>query len=224
MILTLLRTVLLYGLLILAVRMMGKRQLAEMEPAEFVVTMLAANLAAIPMQDASLPLHFGALPIVVLLALELLLSVLALKSVRLRALLCGRPELLILDGTVDQKALRRSRVSMDELTEKLREKDVFDLQTVKHAILETDGELSVMLYPEYEPLSVGLAGVKPEQPELPYTIISDGRIMEKNLQKSGFDEKWLQKTLRRHNCEAKQVFWLTVDKSGKTQFIQRKRK
>ena len=211
---SLIRTVLLYGLLIVAVRAMGKRQLAEMEPAEFVVTMLAANLAAIPMQDAELPLLSGVLPIVVLLGLELLLSVLALKSVTIRRLLCGTPSLLIFEGTVDQKALRGSRVSMDELTEKLREKDVFDLSSVKHAILETDGELSVMLYPQP-------AGSSTEQPELPYTIISDGKLMEDNLRKSGFDRGWVEKTLRKKGCEANHVFWLTVDRSGKTQLILR---
>ena len=211
---SLIRTVLLYGLLIVAVRAMGKRQLAEMEPAEFVVTMLAANLAAIPMQDAELPLLSGVLPIVVLLGLELLLSVLALKSVTIRRLLCGTPSLLIFEGTVDQKALRGSRVSMDELTEKLREKDVFDLSSVKHAILETDGELSVMLYPQP-------AGSSTEQPELPYTIISDGKLMEDNLRKSGFDRGWVEKTLRKNGCEVNRVFWLTVDRSGKTQLILR---
>lgn len=217
------RTVLLYVLLIVAVRMMGKRQVAEMEPAEFVVTMLVANLAAIPMQDSALPLISGILPIMTVLSLELILAVLSLKSITIRKLLCGTPSLLVFDGVVDQKALRSSRVSMDELTEKLREKNVFDLDTVKHAILETDGELSVMLYPEYEPLSVRLAGVKPKQTELPYTIISDGKLMRDNLQKSGFDRKWLQKTLRKQGCEARQVFLLTVDREGKTQLIRKEK-
>lgn len=224
MLISLIRTIVLYILLIIAVRMMGKRQVAEMEPAEFVVTMLVANLAAIPMQDSALPLVSGIFPILTVLSLELILSVLTLKFISMRRLLCGKPSLLIFDGAVDQSALSASRVSMDELTEKLREKDVFDLSAVKHAILETDGELSVMLYPEYEPLSVGLAGLTPRPSHLPYTIISDGTVMRDNLRKSGFDRSWLEKTLRAQGCGAKDVFLLTVDRSGSTKLIRKERK
>lgn len=141
---TLIRSVLLYGLLILAVRLMGKRQVAQMEPAEFVVTMLLANLAAVPMQDNALPLVSGVIPIFAVLSLELILSALSLRSALLRRILCGTPTVLIRNGQIDRRALSGSRVSTDELLQKLREKDIFDLQSVQYAILETDGELSVM--------------------------------------------------------------------------------
>ena len=123
MVITLIRTVVLYGVLIFAVRLMGKRQVGEMEPAEFVVTMLVANLAAAPMQENTLPLVTGLVPICTVLGLELILAVLSLKSIPVRRLLCGSPLLLIRDGQVDQRALKMSRVSMDELLQKLREKD-----------------------------------------------------------------------------------------------------
>ena len=141
---TMLRTGMLYGLLVLAIRLMGKRQVAEMEPAEFVVTMLLANLAAVPMQDNGLPLLSGVVPIFTVLGLELVLAVLSMKLLPVRRMLNGVPTLLIRDGVIDQRALAVSRVSLDELEQKLREKDVFDFSQVAYAILETDGELTVM--------------------------------------------------------------------------------
>ena len=141
---TLIRTVVLYSLLILAVRLMGKRQVAQMEPAEFVVTMLLSNLASVPMQDNGLPLLSGIVPIFTVLSLELILAALSLRFRAVRKLLCGAPAVLIRQGKTERTALDESRVSMEELLQKLREKDIFSLKDVELAILETDGELSVM--------------------------------------------------------------------------------
>ena len=153
MFLSYLRTILLYLVLIFAVRLMGKRQIGEMEPAEFVVTMLVANLAAIPMQDGAIPLYSGLVPILTVLGLELVLSGAILRSVRLRQLLCGKPVILIDNGKILQDNLRNARVTLDELTGHLREKDVLDIQTVQFAILETNGNLSVFPYPKEKPAS-----------------------------------------------------------------------
>ena len=143
MILSYLRTIILYLVLIVVIRLMGKRQIGQMEPSEFVVTMLVANLASIPMQDSGIPLFSGFIPIVTVLGLELVLSHLSLRSIRLRKLLCGKPVILIENGNILQGNLRKTRVTLDELTGHLREKDVLDLRSVQYAILETNGNLSV---------------------------------------------------------------------------------
>ena len=221
MTITLIRTGLLYALLIMTVRLMGKRQVAEMEPAEFVVTMLLANLAAVPMQDNRLPLLSGIVPIFTVLSLELMLAVLSLKCMPLRRLLCGTPSILIREGRIDQRALRSSRVSLDELTQKLREKEYFDLKAVKYAILETDGELSVMAYPAYKPLTFRACGKPAPTAELPYTLITDGVVLKQNLRAAGLDMDWLRDRLRKEGCRAREVFLMTADRSGAVQFIRK---
>ncbi len=217
------RTLVLYLILIFTVRLMGKRQIAEMEPAEFVVTMLLANLAAVPMQDNAIPLLSGLVPILTVLALELILAVLSMKFLPMRKLLCGKPTILIANGCIDQTALRQSRVSLDELTEQLREKDVYDLTTVQYAIMETDGELSVMLYPEYKPACAKEAGIRVKNTYLPFTIVSDGKLLQDNLRLSGYDHVWLDKQLEKSNCTLRGVFLLTVDAAGKACIVKKER-
>ena len=153
MILYYLRTAILYLLLIVGVRLMGKRQVGQMEPSEFVVTMLVANLASIPMQDEGIPLFSGIVPILTVLGAELVLSAASMGSIRLRRALCGKPVILIENGHILQNNLRRTRITADELTGHLRLKDVLDLKTVQYAILETNGDLSVFLYPSARPAS-----------------------------------------------------------------------
>ena len=224
MVITLIRAVLLYGLLIFSVRMMGKRQVAEMEPAEFVVTMLLANLASVPMQDNGLPLVTGLVPIFAVLALELILAVLSLKSISLRKLLCGVPTMLIREGEIDQKALAVSRVSLDELTQKLREKDFFDLSAVKYAILETDGELSVLPWEKEQGVTRKDLSLKPAPAALPCILISDGVVMKDNLHAVGFDGQRLRKELQDRGLRIKDVFLMTADDSGTIKVIQREKK
>ena len=153
MLLSYIRTVLLYLVLIAVVRLMGKRQIGEMEPAEFVVTMLVANLAAIPMQDGGIPLYTGLVPILTVLGVELILSGLCMCSVKFRRLLCGKPVILIQNGTILRQNLRRTRVTLDELTEMLRQQNILRPETVQYAILETNGILSVFPFPKYKPAS-----------------------------------------------------------------------
>lgn len=224
MTITLIRTALLYGLLILSVRLMGKRQVAEMEPAEFVVTMLLANLAAVPMQDNGLPLLSGVVPILTILALELILAVLSMKFLPLRRLLCGVPTLLIRDGVIDQKALSAARVSLDELEQKLREKDVFDYAQVAFAILETDGELTVMSHPQYQSATREDVGGDLSPASLYYNIISDGVILKDNLRVSGLTGEWLRNLLKQHSCRAGEVFLLAVDREGNTRFVRKEKR
>ena len=219
MILSYLRTLLLYLVLILAVRLMGKRQIGEMEPAEFVVTMLVANLAAIPMQDGAIPLYSGLVPILTVLGLELVLSGITLTSVPIRRLLCGKPVILIDNGKILQENLRKTRITLDELTGHLREKDVLDIRTVQFAILETNGNLSVFPYPKEKPASAKDAGVEAGKQYLPVTIIEDGYLSKENLALAGKDENWLKKALKQQNAEVSDTFLLTVDAQDHVQWL-----
>ena len=221
MILSYIRTILLYLLLIAVVRLMGKRQIGQMEPSEFVVTMLVANLASIPMQDGAIPLYSGVIPIVTVLGVELVLSALSMKNTKLRKLLCGKPVILVENGNILQKNLRKTRITLDELTGHLREKDVLDLQSVQYAILETNGNLSVFPYPKEKPASAKEAGVQVKKQYLPVTIISDGEILTKNLSKAGKDRAWVQKVLQQRQATVEETWLLTVDGSDRIVFFRK---
>lgn len=221
MILSYLRTVILYLVLILTVRLMGKRQIGQMEASEFVVTMLVANLAAIPMQDAGLPLFSGIIPILTVLGAELLLSSLSLKNTKLRRLLCGKPVILIENGNILQQNLRKTRVTLDELTSHLREKDVLDIKAVQYAILETSGNLSVFPYPKEMPASARDAGVQVRQQYLPITVISDGELLEENLVKAKKDLSWVHKVLQERHAGIRDTWLLTVDGGNRVTFIRK---
>ena len=221
MILSYVRTIALYLVLIAVVRMMGKRQIGQMEPSEFVVTMLVANLAAIPMQDGGIPLFSGFVPIVTVLGVELVLSALSMKSIRLRRVLCGKPVILIENGNILQKNLKKTRITLDELTGHLREKDVLDLQSVQYAILETNGNLSVFPFPEERPASAKEAGISTQKQAIPITVISDGVLMERNLAQTGKNQKWVEKILKKHQAKVEETWLLTVDGNDKTVFFRK---
>ena len=211
MILSYVRTAILYLVLIGSVRLMGKRQIGQMEPSEFVVTMLVANLASIPMQDEGIPLFTGLVPILTVLGAELVLSAASMGSIRLRRLLCGKPVILIENGRILQDNLRATRITADELTGHLRLKEVLDLKTVQYAILETNGDLSVFLYPSAQPASAKAAGIPTGKQSLPVTVIDDGRLLKKNLELTGKDSAWLDRVLNSHNTTLEKTFLLTVD-------------
>ncbi len=211
MITSYIRTVVLYIILIAVVRFMGKRQIGQMEPSEFVVTMLVANLASIPIQDGGIPLVTGIVPIVTILGVELVLSSLCLRSMGLRRLLCGKPVILMEEGKILRENLRKTRLTLDELTEALREKDVLDLKTVQYAILETNGKISVFLYPKEAPASAREAGISVKPRFLPITIISDGKLLKTNLKLAGRDDTWLSKVLQSHQATVRNTWLLTVD-------------
>ena len=221
MILSYLRTIILYLVLIIVIRLMGKRQIGQMEPSEFVVTMLVANLAAIPMQDGGIPLFSGFIPIVTVLGLELVLSFLSLRSIWVRKLLCGKPVILIENGNILQGNLRKTRVTLDELTGHLREKDVLDLRSVQYAILETNGNLSVFPYPKDRPASAKDAGITPRKQAMPLTIISDGVLLPENLKIAKKDIAWVQKILKQHEADIRSTWLLTVDGSDHVLFYRK---
>ncbi len=212
MILAYVRTVILYVVLIFSVRLMGKRQIGQMEASEFVVAMLAADLAAVPMQNSSIPLLSGLVPLLTVLGLELTLSFLILKSVMLRRFLCGKPVILIENGTILQDNLRRTRVTMDELTSHLRQKEILDLHSVQYAILETDGNLSVFPWPKDKPASAREAGIKAKPQSMPMTIINDGVLSREELGRAGKDMIWLRNILGKNRARQDTTLLLTVDK------------
>ena len=215
------RTILLYLVLIFGMRLLGKRQIGQLEPSEFVVAMLIADLASIPMQDPGLPLHAGLVPILTVLGLELALSGLVMRSVLFRRVFCGKPVILIENGRILQKNMRATRVSLDELTGHLREKGILDLKTVQYAILETDGQLSVFPYPKDAPATAKAAGIPAGKQYLPVTIIDDGYISEDNLQKAGKDRAWLHRILAQHQTTLEETFLLTVDSADHIYWLKK---
>lgn len=210
MITAFIRTVILYFVITIGLRLMGKRQIGELEPTELVITLLISDLASVPMQDFGVPLLDGLVPIAVLLSLSMLVSYFNLKSIRFRNLVCGEPAILIQNGKVSQKAMAKNRFTLDELLEQLRSQGIFDLAAVKFAILETDGQLSVLPY------------AREQSEALPTLIINDGRLMEKNLRHRGLNDVWLNRALQLHKISSvKDVFFLSVDDSGNILLIPR---
>ena len=222
MIVTLLRTIILYILIVAGIRLLGKRQVGELEPTELVLALIIADLASVPMQDNGIPLVDGVIPIIVLLCLAMIMSVLMVRSVKFRALLCGRPSIVIAQGRLKQEELRRNRLTVDELMEELRAKGYTDLTTIQYAVLETNGQLSVLPFAAEKPATAGQMGLTPTDPGLPAILISDGRLISHNLKDRGYEEHWLQKQLEEHGVKrVDQVFLLTVDEQGQTYFIPR---
>ena len=217
------RTILLYFIIMLGLRLMGKRQIGELEPTELVLTMLISDLAAVPMQDFGIPLLNGVVPIITLLALSMLLSYGCMRSIRLRRLVCGSPTTLIKNGVLQQSAMRANRFTLDELIEELRSQGVTDLTSVKYAILETDGQLSVLLYPAEQPATPRQLGraVKDDL-FLPQVLINDGRVLDSALTYRGLSRSWLMQSLAERGFHrADDILLFTIDDAGKILCIQK---
>ncbi|MCC8182445.1 MAG: DUF421 domain-containing protein [Clostridiales bacterium] len=214
MIVAFIRTVVLYLLIIAGIRVMGKKQVGELEPTELVLAMLISDLAAVPMQDFGIPLLFGVVPIITLLCLTMILSVLTMKSRRLRLLLCGRPSILVEKGKILQSELSRNRMTPEELLEELRLQGITDLSLVRYAILETGGRISALLYADQQPATARQLSLAPEEPGLPLTVIEDGHVRHENLRRRGLNLAWLEKELSRQGVpSAKEVYLMTVDEN-----------
>jgi len=183
--------------------------------------MLVANLDSIHMQDAAIPLYSGLVPILVVLGMELTLSGLILRSVLVRRFFCGKPVILIDNGKILMENLRRTRVTLDELTGHLRQKDVLDIQTVQFAVLETDGSLSVFPYPDSRPATAREAGIHADRQYLPITIVEDGFLSEENLRKAEKDENWIKSVLKKNRATLRDTLLLTVDGGGNVVFLRK---
>ena len=218
----LLRTIILYILIIAGVRLMGKRQVGELEPSELVLSLIIADLASVPMQDYGIPLLTGIVPILTLLSVTMILSVLTMKSVRFRALLCGKPSVVVRNGAVDQREMAKNRLTVDELLEELRIQGYTDLSVVKYAILETNGQLSVLPYANQKPPTAREMKVSVEEGGLPRVVVSDGKLLERNLKALGRDRSWLDRQLTQRGCkDVSKVFLLLVDEGGAVYFAEK---
>ena len=210
----LVRTAILYIIIIAGIRLMGKRQVGELEPSELVLSLIIADLASVPMQDFGIPLLTGVIPILVLLSMTMILSVLTMRSVRFRTLMCGRPSIVIQDGLVNQREMHRNRLTVDELLEELRGQGYTDPALVKYAILETNGRLSVLPYANQKPPTARQLKVESQETGLPLVVVSDGRLLEHNLKALGHDRDWLEKRLSERDCKGPEsVFLLLVDQA-----------
>lgn len=218
----LIRTIILYILIIAGVRLMGKRQVGELEPSELVLSLIIADLASVPMQDYGIPLLTGVVPILTLLAVTMILSVLTMKSVRFRALLCGRPSMVIQNGTLVQGEMAKTRLTVDELLEELRIKGYTDISQIKYAILETNGQLSVLPCANQKPPTARDLKVSVEEGGLPRVVVSDGHLLERNLKALGHDRPWLDKQLAQRGCkDLSTVFLLLVDEADAVYFARK---
>ncbi len=217
------RTVILYFLIMIGLRLMGKRQIGELEPSELVLTMMISDLATVPMQDFGIPLLAGVIPILTLLALSMLLSQLSLHSLRFRALVCGTPSVLIREGVIQQAAMRKNRYTVDELLEELREQGYSSLADIKYAVLENSGQLSVLPWARQQPPTAEQLGFDVrDKTTLPVVLINDGRVLHKNLSACHRDEAWLTKTLQKQGLSSpKEVFLLTQDEQGQVICIRK---
>jgi uncharacterized membrane protein YcaP (DUF421 family) len=208
-------TIIVYALLMLLLRLMGKRQLGDLELSELIVTILITEAASDPITDPEMPLIYGILPVLTLLGLEYLLSLLCLHSVKLRALLEGKPALLIVHGRIDQTQMRRNRFTPDELTEALRNQGILALSEVEYAILETDGRLNIIPTADQRPATAGQLGLAVQDQGYPMMVINDGRVLTDNLKLLGRDTAWLDQQLQSRDIQTpKQVYMMTVDQAG----------
>ena len=216
------RTVILYFAILISMRIMGKRQLGEMEISEFIVAALIADLAATPLQDIGIPLLNGLVPIIIMFCFEIIIAGLNMRSVKLRKLTYGRPELIIRDGRIIREAMRKNRFTLDELMQELRAQGLTDTAQVEYAVLETNGQLSIILKSGDQPVTASQMGVDGDDVSYAHIIINEGRILDNNLRLLGRDRRWLAGELKRQNFKsADEVYVLTLSENGKV-FCQAK--
>jgi len=216
------RTLIVYAALLLTMRLLGKRQLGEMELSEFVVAALIADLAAHPLQDIGIPMMNGLIPILTLFCCEVLIAGISLKHIRLRTLLFGKPSILISHGKIDQRELWKNRFTLDELMQEMRSQGAMDISKVEYAILETDGRLNVMLYPSEMPVTASLMNLQVPDEGYPVILISDGQIIEDNLQRCGKSRAWLDEQLRERKAKnAGEVFLMMLNGAGQIYFARK---
>ena len=223
MLTTCLKTISIYFIIIFAFRLMGKRQISQLQPNELVITLLISELATIPIQSDVPFFSGGILPVLLLVFLEILLSYIMIKNGKLRKVICGSPVIVIADGKILQDELRKQRFAIEDLFSQLRNKDVFSIDEVKYAIVETDGRLSVLKKKDYESLTSKDLNLKIEDDELELVVISDGDICNHSLSLCEKDEKWLNTILNCKKLKRSDVFIMTATKSGKYNLIEKEK-
>ena len=221
MMISFLRTALLYVVIIIAVRLMGKRQISELQTSELVVTLLISDIAAIPMQDSGQPLVSGLLPIGILIVCEILASIWMLKSTKFRRAICGRPIVVINNGRIDQQEMRRLRMSTEDLSAQLRQKDIFALEDVAYAIMETNGKMSVIKTPDKETPTAGMLGVALPDSGIEAVVVSDRVISDFSLVLIHKSKAWVEGILKGKSTQLNEVFIMTANTKGDFQIIKK---
>lgn len=221
MLIVFIRTIILYILVLAVMRFMGKREIGQLQPFELVISIMIADLASIPMSDVGVPIFNGIVPILSLLIMHLLISLANLKSINFRGVICGKPSILIYRGKIDEQKLKKERYTINELQERLRGKDVFNIGDVEYAILETSGEINIILKPEKRNPTLEDMNIKSEYDGISYDLVIDGVIQRENLSKINKDYKWLESQVSKFGFEPEQALVVTIDASGKI-FCQKK--
>ena len=217
MLVTFFRAILLYIIVLIVMRLMGKREIGQLQPFELAISIMIADLASIPMTDTGVPISNGIIPILGLLVMHLVISVVNLKSIKAREIICGKPRILIYRGRIDEKALKKERFTINELEERLRGNNVVNLGDVEYAILETSGNITVIQKPEKR-------NTIPEDFEgISYDLVVDGKIMDENLKKLGKNYQWLKKQVEKFNIRPEEALVVTIDGKGQI-FCQEKEK
>lgn len=215
------RTGILYFLVILGIRLMGKRQIGDMQPGELVITILISEIAAIPLQDFDQPILTGAVAIFTLVFLEILISVITMKFNKFRRVFYGDSAIIIKDGKLDQKMLKKLRVTVPDLLEVMRTEQIFDINDVAYAILETNGQLSIMPKSACQTATVGDLKGNFKDAALPYLVISDGRFIDDSLMLLGVDRKKITEIAKKEGYKTDEIFLMTCDRSGNTNIIRK---
>ena len=223
MLLIFFRSIILYILVLIVMRLMGKREIGQLQPFELAISIMIADLASIPMTDIGIPIFNGIIPILGLLVMHLIISLINIKSIKAREIICGKPKILIYRGRIDERALRKERFTINELEERLRGNNVFNLGDVEYAILETSGEITVILKPNKRNITPEDLNIKPEYEGIPYDLVVDGKIMYKNLKLIGRNYQWLKKEVGKFNMKPEEALIATIDGKGEI-FCQKKEK
>lgn len=221
MLITFFRAIILYIIVLIVMRLMGKREIGQLQPFELAISIMIADLASIPMTEIGIPIFNGIIPILGLLVMHLIISVINLKSLKARGVICGKPNILIYRGKINEKALKKERFTINELQERLRGNNVFNLGDVEYAILETSGEITVIQKPEKRTTTPEDFNITPEYEGIPYDLVIDGKIMHENLKAIGKNDEWLKKQVQKFNIQPEQALVVTLDGKGQI-FCQKK--
>lgn len=223
MLITFFRAILLYIIVLIVMRLMGKREIGQLQPFELAISIMIADLASIPMTEIGIPISNGIIPILGLLVMHLLISLLNMKSIRFREVICGKPAILIYRGKIDEKALKKERFTINELEERLRGNNIFNLGDVEYAILETSGQVTVIPKPEKRNTTPEDFNLSPDYEGIPYDLVIDGIVMNENLKKIGKDYRWLVKQVEKFKIKPEEALIVTLDGKGQI-FCQAKNK
>ncbi len=221
MIIVFIRAIILYILIVFCVRLMGKRQIGELQPSELVITIMLSNIATLPIQDTNLPMLMGIIPILTLVSLDIFISSLSLKSRMLRRWISGSPKIIIKDGVLDQKVMKEIRFSVDDVMESLRTCNVFDIADVQFAVVETTGNLNVYEKFEKQPMTPEVMHIKGASKNPPQLIVNDGKLLSQALEDIGFGEGWFNEVLKSKKVELKEIFLMTADENGSVNIVKK---